>query len=171
MIRPLMEKMQKKGYDAALRKFTFPHVSAALSGVSRLARQAGRAGSSCRRRLALPALLGPLPALLGPLPGPGTSGGSCHRVGRSWQARLAGPAGSPSLGSHPMGPESFRSPALASPAPQGISALAQPFLPGCGFMTVCPFLHAATPRLLCQESPAAPLPVLPAPGALETWLH
>ncbi|NWZ55840.1 U3 small nucleolar RNA-associated protein 4 homolog [Haliaeetus albicilla] len=25
VIRPLMEKMQKKGYDAALRKFTFPH--------------------------------------------------------------------------------------------------------------------------------------------------
>lgn len=27
MIRPLMEKVQRKGYEAVLRKFTFPHVS------------------------------------------------------------------------------------------------------------------------------------------------
>lgn len=33
MIRPLMEKVQKKGYDTALRKFTLPHVSVALSRV------------------------------------------------------------------------------------------------------------------------------------------
>lgn len=73
--------MQKKGYEAALRKFTFPHVSVALSGVSRRARQASRAGSHCGRRLALPAPLGPLPAPLGPLPGPGVSEGSCHSAG------------------------------------------------------------------------------------------
>lgn len=30
VIRSLMEKVQKKGYESALRKFTFPHVSAAL---------------------------------------------------------------------------------------------------------------------------------------------
>lgn len=34
MIRPLMEKVQKKGYDAVLRKFTFPHVSDTWTGVS-----------------------------------------------------------------------------------------------------------------------------------------
>lgn len=33
VIRPLMEKVQKKGYDTALRKFTLPHVSVALSRV------------------------------------------------------------------------------------------------------------------------------------------
>lgn len=33
MIRPLMEKMQKKSYDAVLRKFIFPHVSDAWTGV------------------------------------------------------------------------------------------------------------------------------------------
>lgn len=27
VIRPLMEKVQRKGYEAVLRKFTFPHVS------------------------------------------------------------------------------------------------------------------------------------------------
>ena len=30
-----MEKVQKKSYDAVLRKFTFPHVSAALRRGSR----------------------------------------------------------------------------------------------------------------------------------------
>lgn len=132
VIRPLMEKMQKKGYDAVLRKFTFPHVSAALSRVLCLARQAGRAGSSCGRRL-VPSLPRWVPSLpLVRLKAPAVE----RARGGSWQARLAGPAGSPISGLPSHTTQSFTSPAPVSPAPQGISALAQPFLPGCGFTSV-----------------------------------
>lgn len=61
VIRPLMEKMQKKSYDAVLRKFTFPHVSGACAGVPELVGLAG---------LDLPALPGALVALPGFLPCP-----------------------------------------------------------------------------------------------------
>lgn len=61
MIRPLMEKIQKKSYDAALRKFTFPHVSDAWTGVLELVGLAG---------LDLPAPPGVLIALPGLLPCP-----------------------------------------------------------------------------------------------------
>ena len=61
VIRPLMEKVQKKGYDAALRKFTLPHVSAALSRVQW--QLLGARGELCGSSRALPALLGPLLAL------------------------------------------------------------------------------------------------------------
>lgn len=59
VIRPLMEKVQRKGYEAVLRKVTFPHVSGVLSGVLR--QLPGARGRLC----------GSSGALRGPLPGPG----------------------------------------------------------------------------------------------------
>lgn len=61
MIRPLMEKVQKKGYEAVLRKFTFPHVSDAWTGALELVGLAA---------LDLPAPPGALIALPGFLPCP-----------------------------------------------------------------------------------------------------
>lgn len=54
-----MEKVQRKGYEAVLRKVTFPHVSGVLSGVLR--QLPGARGRLC----------GSSGALRGPLPGPG----------------------------------------------------------------------------------------------------
>lgn len=174
VIRPLMEKIQKKGYDAALRKFTFPHVSDAWIGVLGLVGLAG---------LDLPAPPGALIALPGffpcpwvpslprCVPFPGTSGGSCQGAVEVVKLVLLVPPGLHLQAPIPRDLISLLSPTVPSPAPQGISTVPQPVVPGCGSVTSCLFFHAATPRLLRQESPAAPLPVLPAPGALETWLH
>lgn len=177
MIRPLMEKVQKKSYDAVLRKFTFPHVSGAATGVLELV---GLAGLH-QGRISLPFQVLSLPRQgFFPVPGsllcPVVSPFLVHlealpRSSASCQAGLAGPAGSPSPGSHPTGPDFPALPCSESPAPQGIPAVPQPVVPGCASLTSCLFFHAATPRLLRQESSAAPLPVLPVPGALETWLH
>lgn len=150
VIRPLMEKVQRKGYEAALRKFTFPHVSAALS-------EAGGQGR--------PARSPPCPATSPPCPT--ASGGSCCGAGGSWEARLAGPAGSPAPGSHPTGPSVCPSPPLWCRWHLGAVRLR----PSWASRHSACFLLAATPCLLRQESPAAPLPVLPAPGALEARLH
>lgn len=135
MIRPLMEKVQKKGYDAVLRKFTFPHVSDAWTGVLELLGLAV---------MDLPAPPGALIALPGFLPCawvpplplrcvsfPGTSCQGAVEVVKLVLLVL--------LGLHLQAPIprdliSLHSPAVESPAPQGIPAVPQPVVPGCGSM-------------------------------------
>lgn len=125
MIRPLMEKVQKKGYDAVLRKFTFPHVSGAGTGGLELLGLAGLDLSAPPG--ALIALPGFLPcAWLPPLPRcvsfPGASGGSAKEQCKlsSWSCWSCWVSIS-RLPSH--GPDFPALPRSESPAPQGIPAV------------------------------------------------